>query len=148
MQLMAKIDELADAVGNKLIFATACSGSDLIVPALKLLLSVWQKQFRTQLEANVLFAAEDKVWKQEFIQKVHQTKVIFENVMDLEGDRAMDAVSKSMVRVARAHMLMAGFECDSISGLNIDSAANKGCVGREEGRSGQTAAGIIKYTNR
>ena len=60
--------------------------------------------------------------------------------------RLRDVVTGRLQTVPAVDVWACGFECDSVSGL--DMSAERGCVARASNKTGRTASGCLQYIRR
>ena len=64
---------------------------------------------------------------------------------ELESGSGFDYVSQTRAAVPYCDLAAAGFECDSVSGLNVNAKQNRYCVSTQQDKTGTTAKGAVGY---
>ena len=136
-------------LGNgKIMFGTMCSGMEVVCWALLAI----QTSLRTvlQLEANFIhtFAVELHPGKRDFIKNYYKPGAIYGNVLGMAQDELLDWRSGTVKHVPRVQVLVAGFECDSVSAQNNTRGEFQDCVARGVGSTGTTFKGILLYIHK
>ena len=116
--LRVRARRFAEATGGKVKLATGCSGSDLVVLALKALFEYWHIMFGVRLEIDHYFSVEHTAWKRDFIKDVVGPQYIFNEMEELSKEPVRDCVSAADVTLMTPHVFFCGIECDSVSPLN------------------------------
>ena len=64
---------------------------------------------------------------------------------ELESGSGFDYISQTRAAVPYCDLAAAGFECDSVSGLNVNAKQNRDCVSTSSDNTGTTAKGVVGY---
>eukprot|EP00974_Lingulodinium_polyedra_P067218 6505848-Lingulodinium_polyedra.AAC.1 len=82
---------MEQATGGCLSVATGCSGTDVIVHILQMMLREWQQQFGMNLRLRHSFAVEKVDYKQQFLLCHGQPTALFADMEEVgHSARAMD----------------------------------------------------------
>ena len=129
-------------------FATACSGSDIIVSYIKRLAAQLSSLLGQEVKMEHIFSCEHIPWKREWIDdnfKKDGPKFIFGPVEDLTWNTAHDHKSGNIVLVPDVDVFIAGFSCRDASRLSTKHSAMYDCIERESGSTGGTFKSICGY---
>ena len=130
---------------NPFRWASACAGTDLVHLVLRDLSFVWKELFDLDIEMHHAWSAEKGEMQQRFIKQHWPPKRLFADCHDLQHEKAHDTITKQKQAVEKVHLIIAGTECDSISGLNINQGALRGCVRTGEDKTGTTLHAMLRY---
>ena len=144
IMLQSGISGLAD-VDNDVSVGTACSGTDVLNHTLDILLGAWAEQYGIRLTRHHMFSVENIEFKRIFLYHHWKPTFVFEDIGSLCDAQVRDTISGRFVAVPDVTIFAVGIECDSISGLNSHSVANRGCIGRQQHKTGITAAGAFQF---
>lgn len=137
---------LRSTVGSSTMpVASACSGSDIFSHCLQSLSEWWRAQYDVDIRFEHVLAVERDPAKREFLTNQHTIRFLMEDMASLADARATNLLTKKQEYVPHAMMFVCGFSCTSRSRLNQHSSANRGCVQRNEGASGQTFGKCLEY---
>ena len=131
--------------GRPVTYGSACSGSEVAAYVLECLAEFWDETYQLHLDVDHLFACEIVDWKQTWILNHFAPKMLFSDVMELHKDTCKDVISGDARPIPDVDIFMAGFECDSVSGLNNSSKSARGCLMRGEGKTGSTGMACLAY---
>lgn len=145
LRLAASLRRFVSVTGGVLAFGTGCSGTDVISHAIHSCLSLWTHQYGITIEPQHVVSAEAVDWKRRFIAAHWDVKCILADVAEMAAASGRDAISGECVGLLRGALYAFGFECDSISSLNRDTAANRGCVARRQGKTGETCHKVMSF---
>jgi hypothetical protein len=127
---------------------TACSGTDLVVKVMELLIMHWSWRFGINFwdAFKHRFACENVTWKQEFIMaQFPGLPILFGELADLKESSAMNVISGSKKFVSGVTLFIAGFVCKSRSPANVHAKQNKGCVERGTEKTGESFKHCLGY---
>ncbi len=149
-QIRAVRSGLENASSTTIHVGTGCSGSEVLMHVLSTLHDFWYRKLGLDAQTKHLFAVEIVEWKRQWIMQHFSPEVIFEDISAFLTDSQLlkDTVSGNIVPVPTVDLWVCGFECDSVSALNIHAAENRRSISRGTGKTGQTAAGCIAYIER
>lgn len=134
--------------------ATLCTGCSVALDVL----DMWEQLLKSAIgSGRVHFGIqyccsfEWSARKRLFLEQTspRQPELVFGDVRVLQvSDEAVDLRSGSWATVPTAHLLVAGFECDSVSMLNRRRAQFRECINLQQGSTGQTFAAVLCYIRR
>ena len=84
-------------------WATACSGSDIVLRVLGHLTDYWRAHYNIDIVVSSKFACEIDPAKQAFLQQQHGATLMFEDVGDLHKFKAKNVVTGQMAVVPLAN---------------------------------------------
>jgi hypothetical protein len=133
LRLRDGLAKLAKATDGRFAIGTGCSGTDVFVRVWRLLAETFETRFGIPLYIAHEYSIEKVDFKQAFIRDYHSPAHIFADMHAvaeaLECDEPMQDLSTEMVsRLPPCTVWACGIECDSVSQLNNQRAANKACV--------------------
>ncbi|MCJ1268073.1 hypothetical protein MMC22_007959 [Lobaria immixta] len=133
-------------LGNQrpLRIATMCSGTESPLLACRLISEELKAQTDLAFRFHHLFSAEIVAFKQAYIEKNFQPKILFRDITQLtDGDTASTAYGAFVPIPDKVDILIAGFSCVDFSRLNQWPKDLN-----DIGESGDTFRGILKYAMR
>ena len=148
LRLQESICSITRCWNSEIGVGTACSGTDVAIRVVNMLSLMWQARYNLRLTFKHVFSAEIDPTAQAFILAHHKPALLFNDIQALHQGVAFDVMSGESRSVPQADIFIAGFECDSISGLNAASARNRHCVEEAVGRTGETFKGAVAYVRR
>ena len=126
--------------------ATVCSGSDIAMLAIGDMFRHYRDRHGIHVPAvDHVFSCESVKFKQQWVCRHFCPKLVFDNLLTLATGTSFDIVSNAQCRVPAADGILAGFECDSISGLNSNAGANRDVVATGDGKTGSTARATLQW---
>ncbi|KAH7118782.1 hypothetical protein B0J11DRAFT_75237 [Dendryphion nanum] len=136
---------LKDIKDRPLNVATMCSGTESPLIALQLVSQALQDQGYSAIEVNHHFSAEIEPFKQGFIERNFQPKILFRDVREFisQDATATTAYGADVTIPQNLDILVAGFVCKDLSRLN-----NKRKSLEDEGESGDTWNAVYNYSKR
>jgi site-specific DNA-cytosine methylase len=146
MVLREKVAALHSLTGGQLSIGTGCSGTDIVIHAIQLVLQSWITKFGIDIRLKHAMSCESSIYKQQFILDHFQPQHLFPDLHLLHGSQVAD-MNGTPVVLPHLHIWACGIECDSISGLNTGSHLNKDCIAEEEGaptKTGSTARSCME----
>ena len=124
------------------------SGSEILLPMLDELKMCWLR-YGIDLKFESIFSAEIDDWKRERIIRLHGPKHAYEDVVEVSKAKwtGHDYIVGGDTEVERPDILWVGFECDSVSGLNMQKTQREAdaCVGLNTLRTGTTANATLLF---
>ena len=126
-------------------FATGCSGTDVFSLAVSSLQEVLSASFGCSIVFEHVFSVEVVAWKQDFIRRHFRPSAIFSDITSLLDGFSVDVTTNEKTCIPHVDWWIAGFECDSVSSLNLNRKDNKACVAVGEEKTGRTAQGVLDY---
>ena len=125
LELRANLSGLKKTMGSELFkVATACSGSDVIIPTLENVLDCFSQELGIRFDMEHLFSCENVEFKQKWIEEhFGDDFTLFPDLARLAEVQTED-VGGRLVRIPQAFLYIVGAECDSVSGLNNNRAEN------------------------
>ena len=92
------------------------------------------------------FSCEIVEWKRSWILHHFNPKLLFADATDLIGTSAKDMKSGEFATIPLLDILLAGFECDSVSKLfNSANDFQGSCVRQGQGKTGKTARIVLDF---
>lgn len=142
-RLLTNIETLSKQ--RRMRIGSLCSGSDIAFLAIRDIFAYYKSRHDMQVSPpEHTYSCENVEFKQAWILKHFTPKFLFNNLLTLAKDSAgFDLVSEEEQRLTAVDGLIAGFECDSISGLNADAANNRDAVVTGDGKTGSTAKATL-----
>ena len=129
--------------GN-LVVGTGCSGTDIWIAVLQVLVSLWDSTFGLKFTIQHAMSCESVEYKQRFIAGHFAPTMIIGDLYDLAKQTVVDIEGKTRT-ISKFVMWCCGIECDSISQLSKKAAENRQCVLEGEGRTGSTARAHLAF---
>ncbi|KZO91677.1 hypothetical protein CALVIDRAFT_567992 [Calocera viscosa TUFC12733] len=123
--------------------ATMCSGTESPLLALKMLDDACFSQHGIRLRTNHIFSCEIVDYKQAYIERNFQPKILFRDVCELGNEMASTAYGSQKKVPLECNILIAGTSCVDYSTLN-----NKQQKITDNGESGRTFRGMMGYVRR
>ena len=88
---------------------SACSGSDVVMVALKELFEFWTETFGTKVSMRHVFSCENDSWKQDWIRnQFPDCESIISDAAHLSGDFAPLVGSSQLVKLQSVDLFIAG----------------------------------------
>jgi hypothetical protein len=143
MIMADSIHQFRELFGHSISVGTICSGCEVFSHAQALTHAVWESFLGIKVSSQLEWIIEIDEWRRNFILEHFSPKRMFDNVVTLAQETnwtGHEYLSGEQSRVTRTHMIVAGFECDSVCGLNRHQADNRDCVALNQGKTGKTAA--------
>lgn len=80
-----------------------------------------------------MFSVEKVDWKRDFIQDHFSPCCVFSDTIELSNNEwvGYDFMSQKNIQLPSIQWLTAGFECDTVSGLNRFSTAKSSCISED-----------------
>lgn len=133
--------------------ATLCSGTDVGMEALRIWLSLFDDELGTAMngfQMSYEFACEISETKQTFIMTFGNSRprLLFADVRHLHLDATVDLLTGAMVPIPTVDLVLGGFECDSVSALNVHASKHRACILTGTGATGETFHGCLRYIER
>ncbi|KZT54292.1 hypothetical protein CALCODRAFT_17501 [Calocera cornea HHB12733] len=123
--------------------ATMCSGTESPLLALKMLDEACLSHHGIRLRTNHIFSCEIVDYKQAYIERNFQPKILFRDVCELGNEMAATAYGSQKKVPLDCNILIAGTSCVDYSTLN-----NKQQKITDNGESGRTFRGMMGYVRR
>ncbi|EJT96648.1 hypothetical protein DACRYDRAFT_119990 [Dacryopinax primogenitus] len=123
--------------------ATMCSGTESPLLALKMIDNACFDLFGIHLRTNHIFSCEIVDYKQAYIERNFQPKILFRDVCELGNEMATTAYGSQKKVPLNCNILIAGTSCVDYSALN-----NKQQKITDNGESGRTFRGMMGYVRR
>jgi len=148
-KLRANLEALQGACDLEFLWASLCSGTDLVSVVLSHLFEFWEKTFGLSFNVTQEFACENVPMKQRWLDTVMEVRHIFPEVEKMNA-RLIQDIRGVDVTVRKVLCAFAGVECDSISACNRNRSENWQCVledlyGDESSKTGTTARACLGY---
>ena len=134
---------LSDVYPSGIPTGSACSGSDLVTPALAMLLKILYSEkldlvdTRKAPSVDVRWACENVPVKQRWLLEAMGVPVVFQDIADLKEPFALTSTDET-VSVDDIFFHSCGFSCKSVSSQNPNAICFVGCLGQGTGKTGQT----------
>ena len=145
LMLARGLADLVSVTEGKLVCATGCSGTDLIIDALVDTFALLGETFGHSVQVLHEFSCENIGFKQEFIRAHFDPPAVFPDLAKLASATAVDAKDRDK-HVTSPFFWACGIECDSISALNKARGSNFDCIGADhESRTGSTSRSCMKF---
>ena len=147
VNLQAHISSWAAKFGKRLTVGSLFSGSDLLKWALRCLQVLWSQRYDLHFEFEHVFSADKVPWKQAFLGAAWAPKHIFGDVVELSNNYwcGLEYQSGRALPVPSVQILVAGFECDSVSYLARDRSRNADCMEQGVEKIGQIGRATLGY---
>ena len=145
VNLRAHISSWTARFGKRLTVGSMFSGSDLLNWGLHCLQLLWAQRYDLHVEFEHVFSADKVPWKQDFLDAAWAPKLIFGDVVELSKKSWCGPEYKSgrELPVPPVQILVAGFECDSVSSLSRDRSRNKDCMEQGSEKTGRTGRATL-----
>lgn len=121
---------------------TMFSGTDGLMPYLAKLSSM------VGFALDHRFACDSSANSQQWIRHMGTAARIFREAAELGDGKAYDCLTESMQEVESVDVLVAGFPCKDLSGLNVQSAARAHCLIEGSHSSGSGFQHLLAYTKK
>ena len=146
LALRAQVELISTLTGGRFSLGTGCSGTDLVATVFRMLDSRFRSMFGVSLEVSLDVSCEIVAFKRDWIQQYSKPKQLFEDLQQLPALNVVN-VHSDAVPIPILHVWACGIECDSISALNVHSAANLQCVddASTDTRTGSTARACLAF---
>ena len=138
------VDEHLGKFMVKLRVGSLCTGSGMDFAATRSLAQEIRCYFlENSIDIQVIvensFACEKSAWKRKWIKRVHKPRHLFKDVNELaEKDEVWDCMSMTFAKVPKVDILISGFNCQSVSLMNVLRRKNKDTIKKGKGKSGST----------
>ena len=147
---------IASTQQSKINYCTFCTGVHIVGLVFRMMTLIFRSKYGVDLEFEEDFACEILPEKQKWLKEHFQPPRIFHDMMEVAAlaragltQKAYDVVSEAKLRVPMSPVIISGFQCDQVSGLNTAGrgAANTGAgaVASGEGVTGSTARALLDY---
>lgn len=146
--LQSRLRMLAAATGGRLLVATGCSGSDLLVLALRRLCDYWQTTYGADIVIDHMFSVENVDWKRNFIMQHVPPRYLFKDMESMCADQVRDEITGSWVSVPVPHLWVCGIECDSVSSCSTLASSNRNCCADGTGATGSTSDACCSFVEK
>ena len=148
-QLTASLGKYGHLFGETMYIGTFFSGCELFMHCLDVITDIWRgitgnARFKVIHE----FSVEVDDWKRDFVTDCgFKPKHQFCDAVKLmkNGWRGCCQRTRKTMLLPQVDGGAAGFECDSVSALNIKAMANKECVPKSDGKTGRTCEAILEF---
>jgi len=127
---------------RKMRVGTMCSGTDSPILAMRAIADALHAAQCGSIDVQHIFSCENDRQKQKFLKANYPDMgILFDDVTKLGDKHAVDVISGKTVEVpAKADVIIAGFSCKDLSGMNRNRKALD-----EMGQSGATLQGCLNY---
>ena len=137
--------------GGSMTYATACSGSELTKPALKVLDESLKDALGMGLAPVHLWSCENDPHKATWIQEVMEVNTVYDDVGELDKMRPTvwcqpRRMPEPALYLQPEDMFFAGFSCKSVSMSNGERQDFEDCIRQMIGTTGLTFAGIRRHS--
>ena len=134
---------------QRLRVATACSGSDVCVLTVEMILHEMKCALNlTGLGVDHVWSCESEPFKRNFLEKVMDVKVIFPDIRSLGCGSAVNAITSKEEPIPEFDLFIVGWSCKDFSSLkrskkNQPSESLPGLLAEGRGTSGITFHGVL-----
>ena len=145
-RLQRAIEKLASLSGGDIRLSSACSGTDLVTITLRRLRKAMRAHGMagaTAFRLRHVFSCEVVPWKRLFII-LNYGFLVFRDIKELWTGVATDHDEKP-TDVPEDDWHWVGFSCKSRSKLFRGRQFFEGCIAKEEGTTGETFGGVVRY---
>ena len=154
-QQMANLQKLCEDVCSSagIPVTTACSGTDLVIPALSTFFSVFDSLYgdvepaTSRMGVDHLWSCECTPWKSEWIRNVMGGSTVFKDVKEL-GSRVAEVHGGDTKPVLKGFLHATGFSCKSVSAMHRHRTRFKRCIKQRKGSTGSTFHCTFKFLRR
>ena len=131
---------VALSAASALSIGTGCSGIDVIMPAIAILLQELCHHFALPGVCwSQAFACECVVSKQRWLRDVMQATTVFTDLLHLARDaKGFDFVEQRVRRLQKVFTFTCGFSCKSVSRANMFRSQFQDCLRQNSGTTGKT----------
>ena len=139
-QYRANLLRLQEETEGRIRLATGCSGTDLVVKILQLMVGLWQEFFGLSFRIEHVWSCDHGSVQQKFILEHFQPHYLFTSMEEVAtSDTAYDLISGKHVTIESFLVFATGIECDTLSSLNRQKQIGESIVDKAEGKTGSSA---------
>ena len=138
---------LADGCSAGFLVATACSGTDLIIPTMSIFfrLVALTLGMPESIQLEHAWSCEWTPWKAEWIRDVMGASTIFKDVTHLGKQRAATHGADALEFVCSSLLFATGFSCKSVSAYNQFRSTFHDAIRKKKGSTGQSFWGAFSH---
>lgn len=128
---------------------TLCSGTDFVIKVFQVLfLGASRFLGAPEMQVSHTFSCERDKAKQRWIRQQCDPPLLFADASEMRQPMAFDVISGRPQPVPPVHVLVAGFDCRSVSRMNNNRRDYLQCISEKTGSTGATFDAVLSYVAR